>query len=87
MILPNIPGGWAHVVAVAGAAGKLQVFDFDFLLDMQFFSRKYSFWAGLLGGCFLTMASHGTDQFMVQRLLSARNRGAEPARRLIAVGW
>ena len=40
---------------------------------MEFFSRTYTFWAGLLGGCFLTTASHGTDQLMVQRLLSARD--------------
>ncbi len=73
VILGKIPGGWTHVAAVAGAAGKLQVFDFRFAPTMQFFSRTYSFWAGLVGGCFLTMASHGTDQLMVQRLLSARD--------------
>ena len=39
---------------------------------MAFFSRTYSFWAGMAGGCFLTTATHGTDQLMVQRLLSAR---------------
>jgi len=38
-----------------------------------FLSRPYTFWAGILGGCFLTTASHGTDQLMVQRLLSARD--------------
>jgi CubicO group peptidase (beta-lactamase class C family) len=36
-------------------------------------SQTYTFWAGLAGGCFLTMASHGTDQLMVQRLLAARS--------------
>jgi Na+/proline symporter len=39
----------------------------------EFFSRTYSFWAGILGGCFLTTASHGTEQLMVQRLLAARS--------------
>ena len=73
VLLSHIPGGWAHVAAVAGPAGKLQVFDFRFAPTMQFFSRTYSFWAGVIGGCFLTMASHGTDQLMVQRLLSARD--------------
>ncbi len=68
---------------MAGVAGKLQVFDFRFSPTMQFLSRKYSFWAGLLGGGFLTMASHGTDQLMVQRLLSARNE-AESRRALLA---
>lgn len=73
VILSHIPGGWTHVADVAGQAGKVQIFDFSFSPSMRFFSRTYTFWAGLLGGCFLTMASHGTDQLMVQRLLSARN--------------
>ena len=85
VILAKIPGGWAHVAAVAGAAGKLQVFDFRFSPTMQFFSRKYSFWAGLVGGCFLTMASHGTDQLMVQRLLSARHEAQ--SRRALLSSW
>lgn len=73
VILSHIPGGWTHVAAVAGQTGKFQLFDFQFAPTMQFFSRNYTFWAGILGGCFLTTASHGTDQLMVQRLLSARN--------------
>ena len=73
VILGKIPGGWAHVMAVAGPAHKLAVFDFRFAPSMEFFARSYTFWAGILGGCFLTTASHGTDQLMVQRLLSARD--------------
>ncbi|MFN0164999.1 MAG: sodium:solute symporter [Bryobacteraceae bacterium] len=73
VILEKIPGGWEHVTAVAGVAGKLQIFDFRFAANLEFFSRPYSFWAGILGGCFLTTASHGTDQLIVQRLLSARS--------------
>ncbi|MGI8744029.1 MAG: sodium:solute symporter [Bryobacteraceae bacterium] len=72
VILQQIPGGWAHVHNVASAAGKFQVFDFRFSLTSEFFARSYSFWAGVLGGCFLTTASHGTEQLMVQRLLAAR---------------
>jgi solute:Na+ symporter, SSS family len=68
VILSHIPGGWGHVVAVAGGAGKFHLFDFRLS-----FSSPYTFWAGIVGGCFLTMASHGTDQLMVQRLLSARD--------------
>lgn len=74
VILEHIPGGWAQVAAVAGAAGKFQVFDFGAELSAGFFSRTYTFWAGLIGGCFLTTASHGTEQLMVQRLLAARSR-------------
>lgn len=85
VILNKIPGGLMHAANVARAAGKLQVFDFRFAPTMQFFSQKYSFWAGLIGGCFLTMASHGADQLIVQRLLSARN--AHESRRALLSSW
>src|SRR6201982_3810835 len=69
LLLHKIPGGWPEVTRVAAAAGgKLTIFDFAFSL-----TKSYTFWAGILGGTFLTMASHGTDQTLVQRLLAARN--------------
>lgn len=68
VLLGKIPGGWGEVVAVAGAAGKFNVFDFT--LDL---GRSYTFWSGVIGGAFLTTATHGTDQLMVQRYLCARN--------------
>jgi len=52
---------------------------------MQFFSLPYSFWAGVLGGCFLTTASHGTEQLMVQRLLSAKSQSE--SRRALFASW
>jgi SSS family transporter len=64
----RIPGGWQAIHTVTSAAGKLTIFHFAFSL-----SQTYTFWAGLAGGCFLTMASHGTDQLMVQRLLAAKD--------------
>jgi SSS family transporter len=84
-LLGKIPGGWEHLSAVAGAAHKFTVFDFRVSPDMAFFSRTYSFWAGLLGGCFLTTASHGTDQLMVQRLLSARDEAQ--SRTALLASW
>ena len=72
LILESIPGGWPQVVEVAEMAGKFRVFDFYFAPTAEFFSRTYTFWAGLLGGCFLATATHGTDQLIVQRLLSTR---------------
>ena len=69
LLLGKIPGGWAEVVQVAAASGgKLSVFDFTFSL-----TKTYTFWSGLMGGAFLTMASHGTDQTIVQRLLAAKS--------------
>ena len=76
VILHQIPGGWPQVAAIAGSAHKFQVFDFHFAWSAEFFSRSYSFWAGLIGGCFLTTASHGTEQLLVQRYLAARNERA-----------
>lgn len=67
LLLDRIPGGWSEVTQVAGH--KLQVLDFSFS-----WTTKYTLWSGLVGGAFLTMASHGTDQTIVQRLLAARNQ-------------
>ena len=67
-ILRLVPGGWGTVHQIAGAAGKFRIFDFSFSP-----SNSYSFWAGVIGGTFLTTSTHGTDQLMVQRLLAARN--------------
>jgi len=68
-ILHLVPGGWPAIHSLAQSAGKLQLFDFT-----PGFSKPYTFWAGLIGGAFFTVASHGTDQLIVQRLLAARNQ-------------
>jgi SSS family solute:Na+ symporter len=81
LLLHRVPGGWTEVTQVAAAAGhKLQVFDFSF-----HWATKYTFWSGVIGGAFLTMASHGTDQTIVQRLLAARNQ-RDAGRALVASG-
>lgn len=80
-LLWQIPGGWATVVAAGDAAGKFQIFDFS--LDP---TKVYTFWAGLFGGIALTLATHGTDQFLVQRLLSARS-ARDAGRGLILSGF
>lgn len=74
VILHLVPGGWPAVASVGAAAGKFRMFDFSFSFTPAFFHHTYTFWAGLLGGCFLTTASHGTEQLLVQRLLSARTQ-------------
>ncbi len=68
VLLGKIPGGWNEVVAVGGELHKFTLFDFTFNV-----SRSYTFWSGVIGGAFLTTATHGTDQLMVQRYLSARS--------------
>jgi solute:Na+ symporter, SSS family len=69
VIIQLVPGGWSAIHNVAINADKFRIFDFT-----PDFWRPYTFWAGLFGGAFLTTASHGTDQLIVQRLLAARNQ-------------
>jgi solute:Na+ symporter, SSS family len=69
MLVRLVPGGWPAVVADARAAGKLHFVSWSWDPRLPF-----TFWGGVVGGCFLTMASHGTDQLLVQRLLTCRNQ-------------
>jgi SSS family solute:Na+ symporter len=75
-ILHLVPGGWGSVKAIAGGMHKFQMFDASILMDRPYinFAKPYTIWAGIIGGAFLTTASHGTDQLIVQRLLAARNQ-------------
>jgi SSS family transporter len=64
VIANQVQGGFGGAVAIGEQFDKFSLFDFS--LDM---TKTYTFWAGLLGGCFLTMSTHGTDQYLVQRYL------------------
>ena len=68
VLLHRIPGGWHEVLYAGAASDKFYLFDFSFAL-----AKKYTFWSGVIGGTFLTMATHGTDQTIVQRLLAAKH--------------
>jgi len=81
-IIRALPNGWEQLQAYAHEHDKFRVFDFQWSL----FKPTMTFWAGLIGGGFLTAATHGTDQLTVQRLLTARSqRSAAVA--LIASGF
>jgi SSS family transporter len=67
-LVARIPGGWPETAAMAAAAGK-----FVWLNLSTDPHATYTLWAGIAGGVALTLATHGTDQFLVQRLLSARS--------------
>jgi len=72
-LLNLIPGGWGTVVNAASESGKLSIFNPGFDKGFAgFFSQPYTLIGGLLGGAFLSMASHGTDQLIVQRLLATK---------------
>ena len=63
-----VSGGWGAILSSAGGAGKLKAVSF-----YTGFDQPHTIFAGLIGGAFLAMASHGTDQLIVQRLLCARS--------------
>ena len=68
ILLDRIPGGWAEVMQVGSAAGKFRLIDFTWDL-----TQDYTLWSGVVGGAFLTTATHGTDQLLVQRYLCGRS--------------
>ena len=81
ILVARAPGGFGGILDRAAAAGKLRVFDLS--LDP---SEPYALLAGLVGGVFITLGSHGVDQMMVQRYLSARGLG-DARRALVASGF
>jgi SSS family solute:Na+ symporter len=66
LIGQGVPGGWGAILDRASDAGKLRWLDL-----YTGFDRPHTIWAGLIGGGFLSMASHGADQLIVQRLLAS----------------
>ncbi len=67
---------------IAGATGRMQVFDFSFDL-----SKTYTFWSGILGGTFLMLSYFGTDQSQVQRYLSAKSIDEARSSLLMSAFW
>jgi SSS family transporter len=64
VLINSINGGLAAASSFAQQYSKYSLFDFS--LDH---TKTFTFWSGLIGGCFLTMSTHGTDQYLVQRYL------------------
>jgi SSS family transporter len=81
IVLSNqIEGGFAGAVALGQQFNKFSLFDFTF--DM---TKTFTFWSGLIGGCFLTMSTHGTDQYLVQRYLCT-NKASRASFALLSSG-
>jgi len=70
IILANLPGGSLQLAEFGQATGRWQLFDFDPSLTKP----SVTFWSGLFGGAFLSLATHGVDQMIVQRYLCARDQ-------------
>ena len=81
LIGQSVDGGWSTILAQAGSAGKTQLISWS-----TGFNDPHTMFAGVLGGAFLAMASHGADQLIVQRLLSSRSL-PEARRALIGSGF
>jgi len=81
MLITLIPGGWNEIYQAGSEAGKFQFVSFKWDFGLPF-----TFWAGVFGGTFLTMASHGTDQLLVQRLLTCKNE-ADSKKAIIFSGF
>ncbi|MDE2982690.1 MAG: sodium:solute symporter [Gemmatimonadota bacterium] len=77
--MPVSPGEALHI---AGATGRLKVFDFSFNLG-----ETYTFWSGLIGGTFLMLSYFGTDQSQVQRYLAAKSVDAARTSLLMSAYW
>jgi SSS family transporter len=81
-LIARADGGWAEITQLAVDAGKFQIFNLDF---SEFWQTPYTLIAGLVGGGLLSMASHGTDQLIVQRLLTTKSL-AQSRKALIGSG-
>ncbi len=82
VLLVQMPVGPDDALRIAGATGRLQVFDFSFRID-----ETYTFWSGLLGGTFLMLSYFGTDQSQVQRYLTARSVDEARTSLLMSAYW
>src|SRR5262249_38406215 len=81
-LLVKIPVSPVEALHVAGAAGRLHVFDFSLNL-----TNKYTFWSGMIGGTLLMMSYFGTDQSQVQRYLAAKSVDEARTSLLVSAYW
>lgn len=61
-----VPGGWSAISAAAAEAGTFRIVHLD-----EGPAQATWLFTGLVGGAFLSMATHGVDHMVVQRLLAA----------------
>lgn len=82
VLLLRIPVGPDAALRIAGATGRLDIFDFSFTL-----TKQYTFWSGIIGGTFLMLSYFGTDQSQVQRYLTAKTVDEARSSHLISAYW
>lgn len=73
-LLDKLPNGWNTVVAFAEPNNKFQIVNLGFDLSFkEFIAQPYTLITAIIGGAVFSLASHGTDQLIVQRLLATGN--------------
>ena len=82
VLIIQMPVNTDEALRIAGATGRLRVFDFSFDL-----SERYTFWSGVIGGTFLMLSYFGTDQSQVQRYLAAKSAGEAKSSLLMSAYW
>ncbi len=82
VLLVRIPVSPNEALVLAGAVGRLRIFDFSFNLH-----ETYTFWSGIIGGTFLMLSYFGTDQSQVQRYLTAKTVDEARSSHLISAYW
>jgi len=82
VLIVKMPVSPDEALQIAGATGRLQVFDFSFDIN-----ETYTFWSGLIGGTFLMLSYFGTDQSQVQRYLAAKSVNAARTSLLMSAYW
>lgn len=82
VLIMRMPVPLDDALRIAGATGRMQVFDFSFDL-----TKTYTFWSGILGGTFLMLSYFGTDQSQVQRYLTAKSVDQARSSLLMSAYW
>jgi len=82
VLVTRMPVPLDDAFAIAGAAGRMQVFDFSFSRTNQ-----STFWSGIIGGTFLMLSYFGTDQSQVQRYLTAKSVDEARSSLLMSAYW
>jgi SSS family transporter len=71
-LMSRSPNGWQELMQFGRSSGKFHLFDFD----PSLVKANITFWSGLVGGAFLSLATHGADHMMVQRYLCAKSQAS-----------
>ncbi|MBC7980147.1 MAG: hypothetical protein H7Y36_06250 [Armatimonadetes bacterium] len=81
-LLGHIPGGWEGAKTHLTGADDLKLWEWEGDKPAEtawgkiksVLESEFTVWAALFGSLFVTLATHGTDQDMVQRMLTAKNK-------------